>query len=131
MLNATYPDSLFFRLQRTCCFGQCPVFTVHVYKGGYTEYNGIRFVDNVGEYYTWLTKPELKQLSDAAKKLGYFDLPTVYDRGATDFPSTYSYLHFDGRKHAIKNRQGAPRELKDFEKLIDGILARKELRLKR
>ena len=35
-------------LQRTACFGACPVYTVSIYADGTVAYNGERFVEVEG-----------------------------------------------------------------------------------
>ncbi len=39
-------------LERTACFGACPVYTLSIYADGTVVYNGERFVDVEGEQTT-------------------------------------------------------------------------------
>ena len=118
-------DSLYLTIRKTPCYGQCPIYTADIYNSGYVVYNGKRFVKNVGLYTGKLSADALKSIRHLARSVNYFGFENEYDSPVTDFPTTYTTLHFNGQQKTIKNRVGGPDELREFEnhvqKVLDGV----------
>lgn len=117
-------DSLLISMERTPCYGTCPTYKFSVYKDGYTEYEGIRFVNKEGHYYTILSKENLKKINDKARDIRFYYFKDEYiDRGITDFPTTIIVYNLQGnRKQVIDGYDETPRDLKDFELFLDQIM---------
>ena len=49
-------DSLFVTLERTPCFGKCPVYTVSIYNKGFVRFIGKKDVEPLGSNTTVLRK---------------------------------------------------------------------------
>ena len=122
----SYPDSLVAVLERTSCYGRCPTYKVNVYKSGYTEYNGKRWVDKTGLYATNLTREEINKIIAKAKEMQFFDMKNYYDSQIVDFPSTYIFIRDNGNKKLVKDRHAAPAEYKELATFMDTILDGKE-----
>ncbi len=114
-------DSLFASIERTPCFGTCPIYKMEIYDSGYTEYYGKRFVDNVGRYYAIVDKDKLQAIKDRAIEIGYFDFKDEYPSQIADFPSTITTVKIDGKRKRIFNKQHAPMELNKFQSYIDTL----------
>lgn len=116
----SYPttDSLVIRIEKTPCYGTCPVFQVSIYQGGYVLYEGKEFTDKKGKHYTFIEKEKLNEIIDFARAIKYFDMKGEYDCNATDLPSVIFYIANQGRKKQIISRCNAPEELKQLDKLI-------------
>lgn len=125
--NPGSPDSLFFSIQRTPCYGTCPVYKVTIYRSGYAIFEATRNVTGKeGKYEATFTKEEMKMISDKAGEINYFSLDNEYDSPVTDLPSVITELAVDGKKKSIKNRHHGPPELRQFEKFCDGLINGKE-----
>ncbi|RKX65008.1 MAG: hypothetical protein DRP41_03740 [Thermodesulfobacteriota bacterium] len=48
MINEVHPFD-YITLERTPCFGCCPVYKIKVYSSGLVEWEGIDFVDKGGK----------------------------------------------------------------------------------
>ena len=114
-------DSLFASIERTPCYGQCPTYSIKIYKSGYVVYDGIRFVDKMGTYSTRISERKIQAIINKANEIGYFDLNDVYDSPVTDLPSTITYLSVNGQKKRIKDRVRGPEKLREYEKYFDSI----------
>lgn len=118
-------DSLYLTIRKTPCYGKCPIYTADIYNSGYVVYNGKRFVENIGLYTGRLSADALKSIRRLARTVNYFGFENEYDSPATDFPTTYTTMHFNGQRKTIKNRVGGPDELREFEnhvqKVLDGV----------
>ena len=105
-------------LEKTACFGRCPVFKIIIYSNGECLYNGIKFVKKSGEYNLKINKREIDEILSQAKEIGFDNLKNEYSERITDLPTTYIMIN----NKKIKDYYGAPTELKDLEKLIESMI---------
>ena len=105
-------------LEKTACFGRCPVFKIIIYNNGECLYNGIKFVKKSGEFNLKINKQEINKILSQAKEIGFDNLKNEYSERITDLPTTYIMIN----NKKIKDYYGAPSELKDLEKLIEKII---------
>jgi hypothetical protein len=120
-------DSLFFFMEKTPCYGRCPVYKIFVYKSGYAVLEATMNVEGKsGAYRTTILKEEMKAISDKAMEIKYFSLNDEYNSPVTDLPSTKTSLNLNGKKKSIRNRHQGPRELREFEKFAEGIFMNQE-----
>jgi hypothetical protein len=114
-------DSLLASVERTPCFGMCPIYTMHIYQSGFVRYEGKNFVDNIGLYYTYSDASVLEQIKAKAEEIKFFSFDDTYDGQVTDLPTTYVTVNMNGEKKRIKLRYNYPDELKAFGKYLDEL----------
>src|SRR5687768_11693929 len=51
LLKIRKEEKPLIRIERTFCYGRCPVFTAEIYSNGFLYYNGKANVANIGEFY--------------------------------------------------------------------------------
>lgn len=122
--TATAPatqDSLFVYLERTPCYGQCPMYKFKIYNSGYAQYEGKRFVEKLGTYETRLSAAVLNEIKAKVKEINYFGFKDQYPKTASDFPSVKTAIIIDGKRKEIMNGTGAPSALREFEKYLDSL----------
>ena len=105
-------------LEKTACFGRCPVFKIIIYNNGECLYNGIKFVKKSGEYNLKINKREIDEILSQAKEIGFDNLKNEYSEMITDLPTTYIMIN----NKKIKDYYGAPKELKELESLIESMI---------
>jgi hypothetical protein len=110
-------------LERTACFGTCPVYTVSILEDGTVLYDGKDFVEVKGEQ-TGQIEPEMvTAMVDAFEDAGYFDWNDAYDtQEITDMPTVTTSVTRDGETHTILHYLGdhsAPLALPFLEFWID------------
>ena len=115
-------ESLLLTLERTPCFGKCPTYTYSIFTTGKVIYNGKQNVKNIGTYKAQLSMAQLEEIKSHIESFELFKLKDKYDAQITDIPSTILVINIDGRKKKIYDRYGAPKELTQFEKLVDDIV---------
>ncbi|MEO8606553.1 MAG: DUF6438 domain-containing protein [Chloroflexota bacterium] len=110
-------------LERTACFGTCPVYTITILEDGTVNYEGQDFVDVTGKQTSELTPETVKQMVAAFEKAGYFDWKETYDTQiVTDLPTVMTSVTLDGKIHSISHYMGdytAPLELTFLEQWVD------------
>ena len=104
-------------LERTACFGNCPVYSITIRNNGSGIYVGKNFVKNIGEFTFNISKSEIDRILKKAEKIDFWNLKNEYYENISDLPTTYIQI----KNKKIKDYVGAPKQLKELQKLIDNI----------
>jgi len=108
---------LIISLQRTACFGTCPIYKIEIYSDGSGTYTGTRFVENIGITEFNLSETNLNLILTEAEAIGFANMKDEYSEPISDLPTTFIQI----KNKKIKDYVGAPKTLKNLEKLIDQI----------
>ena len=94
-------------LERTACFGTCPIYTISIFENGDVVYNGEKFVTVTGEQKSQIDPETVKAMVAAFEKAGYFDWKEAYDtQMVTDLPSAITSVTHNGETHQINHYLG-------------------------
>jgi len=104
-------------MQRTACFGECPIYKFEIYSNGDCRYIGKKFVNKIGEYKFNLKKNNIDLILSKAKEINFKKMDDKYISSITDLPTTYIKI----KNKKIVDYSNAPKELKELENLIDEI----------
>lgn len=115
-------------IERTACYGSCPIYRATFYSDGRVRYVGKRFVPNVGTFDVQVSADDVKSIEAKAVETGYFDLNDKYDSPVTDFPSCVTSFTAGGKSKSVFDRVDGPKSLKSFEKHLDSLLEGKEFK---
>ena len=74
-------------LERTMCYGPCPVFTARFINDGVLEYDGQFAVQPLGARRIQLRRDGFAQLAALVEREGFWDLEANYAAQVTDLPS--------------------------------------------
>jgi len=117
-----FPENAIARLQRTPCFGRCPIYTLTVYEDGTVIYYAEKFVEKEGKFQAKVGEEKIRKLIKKAETIGYFEMKAKYDSdGVTDVPSTITTLRRDDELKQIVNRFQGPEPLSEFENYFDDL----------
>ncbi len=107
-------------LERTPCFGTCPVYKVMLRRDGTACYEGVAYVAREGRYRGTIEAPLFDRLARMTVEKGYFDLRPRYAVPVTDHPSVItSVLRAGTRKTVDHYANAGPAALKAIERAID------------
>ena len=119
-------------LERTACFGGCPVYRIAVSREGLITYEGSANVRRVGTATAQISEDRLHALLNELEQAGYFTFASRYAvseptcrRYTTDSPTTISSATFKGRTKRIEHDYGCggvPGALRVMESRIDEVL---------
>jgi uncharacterized protein DUF6438 len=119
-------------LERTACFGGCPVYRLSVSPTGEVTYEGKAHVRRLGTATGKIPKERLDQLLTELDKAGYFSFASRYTstepacgRYATDSPSVITSVTLRGRTKRVEHDYGcgaAPGALVVLERRIDEMV---------
>jgi Domain of unknown function (DUF6438)/Ankyrin repeat len=122
------PDDFVIKLERTACFGECPVYTVSIDARGNVTYEGTRFVRVVGRQTDRIQISRVAVFLENAERIGFFDLrdqyrtirnPSGTETTVTDLPTAFVTVTRGGRSKRVEDYLGAPQGLRDLEQQID------------
>jgi len=122
------PADSVIKLERTSCFGECPVYSVSIDAKGNVTYDGTEFVRVKGRQTDRIPVPRVAELLATADRIGFFDLRDQYrtirnpdgtETMVTDLPTTFVTITRGGRSKRVEDYVGAPAELKQREQQID------------
>ena len=116
-------------LERTACFGSCPVYRVSIFPSGQVTYEGKAHVRRTGSANGKIEKRQLDALLEEIDRSGYFSFAPRYTSGepacgryATDAPSVITSVTLNGRTHRVEHDYGCgsvPGALVVLEQRID------------
>jgi hypothetical protein len=119
-------EDLVITLERTACFGACPVYSLTINGDGTVIYVGEDFVKTKGERETTIGADAVNQLVLEFEKADYFSLNDSYTGfGVSDMPSANTSITVGGQTKAVKHYLGdrsAPEKLTELENKIDEIV---------
>jgi hypothetical protein len=115
-------NTLLVSLQRTPCFGQCPVFKIELFGDGKVVYVGQAFSKRVGTYRATASPEFIKAIQQKAADIKYLSFDAKYPKGEsmiTDIPSTISFFKSGLESKTVLNNYDAPVELVEFERWLE------------
>jgi len=119
------------KLQRTMCYGTCPVYSVMVDNEGNVNYYGEMFVYKSGEHHWKISKKKVEQLNDLIEDFGFKSF--IYEPGdefITDCPSCITTVKYsNGETKEIDHYYGhisIDDSLTEFENRIERIIGTKK-----
>lgn len=112
-------------IERTACFGTCPVYTFIIKSDGTFRYKGNRYVERLGDFTGKVPVWYFHQLAQFIRDSGYMELNDGYTCGVTDNPTTYTMVVMNGTRKTVSNyAQAGPTKLWAVEELIDDLMSK-------
>lgn len=114
-------------LERTPCYGTCPVDKTVLRSDGTAEYTGTRHVTRKGSFKGKVGGVEFQKLAKLLAKKKFFDLKDRYDAPITDNPTIITTVVRGGKAKKVSNyANAAPKELEGIEKKIIEVMEKIE-----
>lgn len=127
MVEKEIDENAIARIQRTACFGRCPIYTLTVFEDGRVVYFGKKFTPREGKFEGKVSPDIIENLKKFAVEIGFSNFNNVYDKQAiTDLPSTITSLRTDEELKTVVNRFDGPQDLRKFEDFFDKLFAEVE-----
>lgn len=139
--NQTQPKEkteLSLKMERSHCYGTCPVYELNVQPDGKVTFNGVDFTETKGKAENNLSNEKMEQLVTEIENANFFSYKDLYtkDSGncpatATDSPTVKLSVNLSGKEKTIthylgcsekyepmKNNSANIRVIKDWSKQI-------------
>ena len=119
-------DGVIITLERTACYGFCPIYSLTIHGDGTVIYEGEDFVETVGKAETIISIEKVEQLISEFEKVNYDSLKDTYtEKTITDAPSVITSITRNEKTKTVEHYHGdfdAPEELTGLEDKIDEIV---------
>jgi hypothetical protein len=112
-------------LQRTACYGTCPIYQVVLRRDLSATYQGERFVSRLGAWHAGVPLEVYGRLSYLIERLDVMAMDSSYSRPVTDLPTSTLRIWPRGavRPKAVSDyANAAPPEVRIVMSMIDGIV---------
>ena len=110
-------------IERTGCFGTCPIYTLVVKNDGSFRYVGKANVEHMGAHTGRIRDGAFDWLAQFIKDSRYMGLKDGYVRQVTDLATTYTMVTMKGQSKIVRDYGAAgPSSLLVTEVLIDRLL---------
>ncbi|MEK6287530.1 MAG: DUF6438 domain-containing protein [Acidobacteriota bacterium] len=107
------PRDTLITLERTGCYGMCPIYKLTISADGSVLFEGNRFVKKVGTAKSAISQEQIRELIVAFEKINYFDLKDRYERPeddckqwVTDHPSALTSITLNGTSKSVIHYYG-------------------------
>ncbi|MFK5854770.1 MAG: DUF6438 domain-containing protein [Bacteroidota bacterium] len=111
-------DIPIIKFEKTSCFGSCPVYSLSIFENGLVILDGIKNIDYIGSFKKQLSRKEINEIIAKFNDANFFNFDDEYTSRITDLPTTYISYNYNGKHKKIKDYSGAPKKLKELEKII-------------
>jgi hypothetical protein len=108
-------------LERTACFGTCPVYSITIYGNGTVIYHGEYSVNVTGTATRQIAPEKVHALVEEFYRANYFSLKDQYSSDLTDMPSQVTSITIAGLSKRVENYVSGPRVLFQLEDKIDEV----------
>jgi Domain of unknown function (DUF6438) len=99
-------NSAIIRIEKTGCFGACPVYSAAIYQDGKVEYRGSRFVRVKGTCVSHVSANELRSILRVVSSEKFRSLHSSDSQPGTDAPSTTLIVETGGLMKVITDYTG-------------------------
>lgn len=116
-------------IERTGCYGNCPVYSASIFPDGTVVYKGEYWVKVTGESRLQISEAKVNELIEAFEAVGFFSFKDLYSADTTCGPSTILVFDHGGRRKRVVNEYGfsVPRDLERLENKVDRLAGLKAL----
>ena len=116
-------------MERTACFGRCPVYRLDISDSGKVVYEGRGFVKERGRHEGTIPVADVQALAKEIEAAGFFSLRDSYPPDATDNASVITSVTIDRKTKRIEHNLGsrtAPAALEALYRRIDEVAGSKQ-----
>jgi hypothetical protein len=106
-------------LERTGCYGTCPVYKLAIKDDGSFRYHGGAYVERLGDHTGKITREQFTMLAKFAVESRFMTLNADYTAEVTDMETVITTVVMDGQKKTVQDYAGAgPERLQKFQTMI-------------
>lgn len=106
-------------LQRTGCYGTCPIYEIVIFGNGIVSYEGKRYTDKTGKFVGQLDAESTQALFEKAASLAWEKYPDEFPIDNVDFPQFFIGIEIENISNKVKANSQSAVELIDLSKEID------------
>lgn len=112
-------------LQRTGCYGTCPIYEVVLFGNGIISYDGKQYTERTGKFIGELDSEITFSLFNKAAKMSWGEYPKEFPMDNVDFPQFFIGMQTEKIDRTIKANSKAAPELillsLEIDKVLQGV----------
>ncbi|MGB1274814.1 MAG: DUF6438 domain-containing protein [Nannocystaceae bacterium] len=125
-LKPAHDQPVLASIERTSCYGWCPVYRLTVFTDGVVEYIGVDFVLHKGWRSGKVSDEQLEQLQAVFEQYEFAGFAAAYEQADyTDFPTAITSFRLNGQLKRVVHYYGdttAPPSLSNLEDAVERVL---------
>jgi hypothetical protein len=114
-----------FSIERTMCYGNCPVYEAKIMSNGKAYFKGSRGIEMVGNYESKVTAEQIKDIWHNVAQVDFFKFadryPTDINNAIPDLPNTYTFVNDGKMSKKITDNYDSPANLQWFEHELETV----------
>lgn len=114
-------QDLVIKMEKEGCFGKCPVYSLSIYKGGYTVFVGTENTFKLGTHALTLSKDKYKELMAEFKSADLFQYEDYYETKIPDLPTVKIYYKEKDREKTIVGKRERPEAVHKLQFQLEQI----------
>lgn len=115
-------EELVINMQKSPCFGTCPVYSLDIYNTGRAEVYGTKNFKWLGRFEKTLTPEEYAHLIQQFEEKKFYSYDSIYTSEVADYPSvSISYKKDQQIKHTIHGKFERPEPILELQKRLEDI----------
>ena len=111
----------YIKIERTPCYGRCPVYSLEIMSNGKIKYEGKRNVDKMGVYNYKVSPQKVKSLFAFIEKNKISSLKNKYEQVVTDLPRLHMAFIIAKKTKKIQNAEAGPKYLEEIANRVDAV----------
>lgn len=115
------PAKTLIKMEKSGCFGTCPIYAFEINGEGMAKYHGTRFVEKMGDFTKQFPPKQINALVKIFEEAGLWDYKDEYTADVTDLPTTFLSFSHNGKTKKIRMYYEVPRELIDLSKIVESF----------
>lgn len=120
-INWQETNSFRIKMERTACFGTCPIYSFSFSDKPYMDYNGIRFVEVLGEARSEVTPTDVAAIKKRLEQIDWEQLAENYPCTESDLPSVILTIQTKNFKKKIEVACNGPQNLNELILWLDDL----------
>lgn len=109
------------KMNRTACFGRCPVYSVEIYPTGLVRYSGALFTNHIGVYETNIGKTKAQHLMKEFSMYRVDTCKNQYENRIVDLPGIIFNIKYGKTNKRINNAHFGPMFLRTLADHVDSL----------
>lgn len=111
-----------FIIERSACFGKCPVFQIRLFQNGDVYFKGKKNVSKIGVYKGKLSLSKTRKFFKALDSLSWSRYEDRYKNPATDLPHLKIQIYGEAFYKSIIQAEAGPKELELVALRLEGMI---------
>jgi hypothetical protein len=103
-------------IEKTVCFGKCPVYKMTIYRDGYVRYEGKRFAEKMGVWSKKISRKERKALCKKFREANLWQYEDLYQSDLVDLATTHIRFTYKDKTKQISGKNNRPIPVLELEK---------------